>query len=337
MVKKKRFDIVSFLYILTSFFCVALIAYRIGELSLNDEIEGINLQVFANSRTTQKDIYKSKRGTIYDVNGTALAQDVSSYTLVAYLVPLKGENANNPKHVIDKELTADKLSLVLDIPKEQVLTYLNKDSQGAKQVEFGTKGRNLTELKKDEILALNLPGLDFIETQKRYYPFGNFLSYTLGYAKMNKILDDNGNELDEITGEMGVELYCNKELTGSDGYTMYQKDRNGYKIAGTNEVVVDSVNGNDVYLTIDSTIQLFVEQAINDTASVCPFEWATVMVADAKTGAILATASDPSFDPNYRNITKIHFDDLFTLLKAALTNPTVLFTLSVNVLIIKVL
>ena len=102
---------------------------------------------------------------------------------------------------------------------------------------------------------------------------------------------------------MGIEKQFNEELSGQDGYTFYQKDRNGYKIAGTDEVTVPAVDGNDVYLTIDSNIQLFLERALDKSDWYKNFEWSTIVVADAKTGAILANASTPSFDPNLRNMT----------------------------------
>ena len=101
---------------------------------------------------------------------------------------------------------------------------------------------------------------------------------------------------------MGVESYFNKELTGENGYTLYQKDRKGYRIPGTKEITVDAIDGKDIYLTIDSNIQLFVEQAITKMLEESSADWVSVMLADAKTGAILASATYPSFDPNTKNI-----------------------------------
>ena len=80
-----------------------------------------------------------------------------------------------------------------------------------------------------------------------------------------------------------------------------KKDRNGYKISGTDEIRVEAEDGDDVYLTVDSNIQLFVEQAIAESAKQYAFDGVNIMVADAETGAILASASYPSFDPNTRN------------------------------------
>ena len=298
--EKNDIKISAFLVVIALVFFI-VIGVRVAQLALADEIDGINLQVFASNRTTKTEILTGKRGTIYDKNGDVLAQNVSSYTLIAYLDENRTTNINNPKHVVDKEYTARMLATVLDISEEKLLTYLSKEN--VYQTEFGSKGKGLTELTKDAILSLGLPGIDFIETQKRYYPYGDFASYTLGYAKTVVTEDEDGSTSEEIVGEMGIEKQFNEELSGEDGYTFYQKDRNGYKIAGTDEVTVPAIDGNDVYLTLDSNIQLFVERALDKINYYKYFEWQTIIVADAKTGAILANASTPSFDPNLRNMT----------------------------------
>lgn len=297
--KQNNVRISLFLVIIALVFFVVIIA-RISQLALSDEIDGINLQKFASSRTTKTEILKAKRGNIFDKNGDALAQNVSSYTLIAYLSSSRTTDISNPKHVVDKEYTASMLATVLDISEEQILKYLSKEN--VYQTEFGSKGRGLTELTKDAILSLGLPGIDFIETQKRYYPYGDFASYTLGYAKTVVKEDEEGKSVETIVGEMGIEKQFDKELTGKDGYSFYQKDRSGYKIPGTKETRVESEDGNDIYLTIDSNIQLFLERAL-ENANWSNFEWQNIIIADAKTGAILATTSTPSFDPNVRNMT----------------------------------
>lgn len=284
------------------FFCFVLIIVRASYLALSDEVEGIDLEKFASNRITKTETILAKRGSILDTHGNVLAQNVSSYTLVAYLEESRTTNMDNPQHVVDKELTAEKLAPILNMDKEQILAYLSKE--GLYQTYFGTKGKGLTEITKDEILALNLPGLDFIETQKRYYPYGEFLSYTLGYARVKQVENEDGEVEEVLVGEMGIEKYCNDNyLTGTNGFTYYQKDRNGYKISGTKEVTQDAVDGMNVYLTIDSNIQLFVEEAIDKAQEKYDFEWMSIMLADAKTGAILSSSTYPTFDPNKKNMT----------------------------------
>lgn len=294
--KKKRNNIrYSRVIILISLLLFCVMIWRVIELGLSTEIDGINLKELASKRTTRTDTTSAKRGTIYSSNGDVLAQNVSSYKLIAYLDSKRTTNKNKPQHVVNKEETAEKLAPILEMEKEEILKYLNKEN--VYQTEFGSKGKGLNELSKKKIEDLNLPGLDFIESFKRYYPKGQFASYTIGYAKNT----DDDNSI--IKGEMGVEKYYDSILKGEDGYTTYQKDVRGYKIANTPVIKKDAVQGKDIYLTIDSNIQFFVEQALNNSDKDYDWDWFHITILDAKNGAVLGTATSPSFDPNKRNIT----------------------------------
>ena len=298
MKKKIRSVKVSNLALVCAFFFFGVLILRISHLALSKEIDGIDIQTFAKNRTTRETKLPAHRGTIYDANGNILSQDVSSYTLIAYLDPKRTIDEKNPQHVVDKEKTALVLSAILDMDKDQIIKYLSKT--GVYQTEFGAKGRGLNEITKDTIKAANLPGIDFIETTKRYYPYGDFASYLVGYAK--------ANEDDEVVGELGIEKSFNDSLKGEDGYIIYQKDRNGYQIAGTKEARKEAVNGDSVYLTIDNNVQFFVEKALSRMTTSDATRM-TILVAEAKTGKILAYATTPSFDPNKRNITN-YLDDI---------------------------
>lgn len=294
--KKKRNDIeYSKIIVVISLFLFVVIIFRVSELALSKEIDGVNLQELASKRTTKTETISAKRGNIYSADGDVLAENVSSYKLIAYLDSKRTTNENKPQHVVDKEKTAKLLAPILGMEEADVLKYLSKEN--VYQTEFGSKGKGLSELVKNKIEDLNLPGLDFIESYKRYYPKGDFASYIVGYAK--------GSQEDEtnIVGEMGIEKQYDSILKGTDGYIQYQKDLRGYQIAGTPVRTEPATQGKNIYLTIDSNIQFFVEQALNDADIDYDFEWFTFTVADAKTGAILATATSPSFDPNTRNIT----------------------------------
>lgn len=270
------------------FFLVILILYiQYCFLCLSKNIYGINMKEFASNRNTVKTTLVAKRGNIYDVSGNTLALNTTSYTMIAYLDSNRTKDKSNPKHVVDKEYTATKLSQALDGDYDYILKRLNSSS---KQVEFGTIGRNITELKKLSIEKLHLPGIEFVETTTRFYPNGNFASYVIGYAKS----DDDG----VINGKLGIESKYNDILKGTDGYYQYQQDKLGYRIPDTPDERVEAINGSDIYLTIDSSIQRFVESAIKDINDLYNPEWVVIEVMDAKTGDILATGSNPSFNPN---------------------------------------
>ena len=256
-------------------------------LSLSKSIYGINMTEFAANRNTVKKELIAERGKIFDINGEALALNVTSYTLIAYLDKGRVDSNNNPMYVQDKETTAKKLSEVLSADYSYIKERLESNLY---QVQFGNYGRNITELKKKEIESLNLQGISFVKTVNRYYPSGNFASYIIGYAKA----DEKGN----IDGKLGIESVFNKELNGKNGYEQYEQDKFGYKIPDTPEKHVKAVNGDDIYLTIDSSVQRFVESAIYKVDSEYDPEWTIIEVMDAKTGKILGSSSSTSFDPN---------------------------------------
>ena len=268
-----------------------MLILRLGYLCLTGKVDGINLKSFANKRNTKKETLYALRGNIYDVNGDVLAQTINSYTIIAYLDESRSKDSKVPLHVVNKEDTAEKLATVLDMSKEQILERLNKK---AYQVEFGSKGKGLTELQKEAIENLNLSGIDFITTHKRYYPNNNFLSYVIGYTSS----DEKGN----MKGLMGIEKQYDEKMTGTNGFVKYQKDLNGYKFPNSNEIRKEKIDGNDVYLTIDSNVQMSLETAINKAQNESSANWIVAVVADAKTGKILGSATSPSFNPNTKDI-----------------------------------
>ena len=274
---------------------------RVVQLGMSKKIDGIDLSILANQRTTRTDVISANRGAIYSADGDLLAQNVASYKLIAFLDPKRTTNKKKPQHVVNKEETAEKLAPILGMEKDEILKYLSKEN--VYQTEFGTKGKGLNEITKKQIDDLNLPGLGFIESYKRYYPKGDFASYTIGYTTGSS--EDN----DSIVGEMGIEKQYNDILKGEDGYTTYQKDLKGYRIANTPVITKDAIQGKDIYLTLNSSIQFFVEQAIIDADRSYDWEWFHITIMDAKTGAILGTATHPSFDPNVKDIS--NYLDLF--------------------------
>lgn len=268
-----------------------LIIAKLFYVAVSPTVDGVDLKAFALTRTTAVKKVSASRGTIYDNMGEVLAQDVRSYTVIAYLDSSRTTDPDKPYHVVDKQRTADLLSPIINMSSEDILKLLNRN---AYQVELGPGGRGITELVKQEIEALELPGIDFIKSSKRDYPYGDFASYIIGYAKKN----DDG----DIVGELGIEGKYDSKLKGTDGKIIYQKDAYGYKIAGTPEYEEKAESGVDIYLTLDSNIQMYLENAMakieKDGA-----EWASITIADTKTGAIVGSSSIPSFNPNILNIT----------------------------------
>jgi penicillin-binding protein 2B len=285
-IKRSRVRVNNLLILV--FFCCFLLA--IGKLifvAVSSNIDGKDLTAFANKRDTKKRVIPATRGNIYDVNKETIASNANSYTLIAYLSEKRTTNVDNPQHVIDKERTAKSLAEVLEMDYDYVLGRLNV--KGAYQVEFGTKGKNLSENQKVKIESLGLPGIGFIAGNKRYYKNNKIAPYIVGYAKTS--------EDGEINGEIGIERQYDNVLKGEDGYSEYQVDGAGYQM-GEPLVNKDPISGSDIYLTIDTGIQLILEDALHTLEENNTFDWFTMTVIDANTGAIVASTSSPSFNPN---------------------------------------
>ena len=265
---------------------------QLVHLSIFPKIYGIDMKEFSLNRNTTSNIIHATRGSVFDRDGSSLAINVTSYTVIAYLSPTRTGSSNEILHVQDPEYTAYKLSPILNMSVEKLKELMSQDLY---QVELGPGGRGITELKKQEIEALNLPGIDFIEDQKRYYPNGDFASYIIGYARKN----EDGS----ILGEMGIESKYDDILKGTDGFEEYQQDLNGYKIPDTPETRTNPVNGSNIYLTLDSNIQRFLETSVKTNSQKYKPDWMVISVMDAKTGDVLGSASTPSFDPNIKDIT----------------------------------
>lgn len=254
--------------------------------------DGQVLAVEAQKRYLKKQVLEAKRGTILDRRGKVIAEDIPSYTIAAILDP------DMPEHVTDPEETARKLAPLLNMDVADVERILKKD---AKQVEFGPNGRGISQTVKKQIEALKLPGIIFLRDSKRFYPNGTFASYVVGYAQKDEATN-------EVEGKMGIEKQFNEQLKEKDGYVVYEGDQQGFKLPHADEQIVPPQNGKNIYLTIDQNIQTFLEDAMNSVEKQYTPKKMIAIVADPKTGAILAMSTRPSFDPNKRNIEN-YFND----------------------------
>ena len=277
------------LVIITAFFLVFFlsIAYHFIEMALTGEKKGHDLYQYALNVYLAEEQVQGKRGTIYDRSGVALAEQLTSYTLYANLYEGYGDV------VEDIDDTANKLSTVIDLSAAEIKEILSKDR---KQVEFGNAGRQLTYLEKEKIEQMNLKGIKFTENIKRFYPNGMFASHTLGYTKWDEV-----NRVLEC--EMGIESYFDEYLQGKNGRIQYLRDKKGYVQPNKEEFVLEEASdGLDIYLTLDSTIQTLLEEAMDNVWESANPQSLVAVVANPKTGEILAMGSRSSFDPNIRDI-----------------------------------
>ena len=273
------------------FFLITLILIGADfvKLAVTKEKDGVNLVDRAYRLYSTQETIRSRRGTLYDRQGSPLAEELTSYKIYANLNPNYGKS-----YVQDFEMTAKKLSEKLNMSESEILARLSKE--GASQVEFGAAGRSLSYLEMNEIKTLELPGIDFIESSSRFYPNGVFASHTVGYS----VFDPQENRL---VGHMGLELAFDKELSGQNGEIAYFHDRKGYLLPNTEpEVLTEAVDGLDIYTTLDFNIQNTLESAMDVAYDEYHPENLIAVIADAKTGEILAASNRKTFDPNLRDV-----------------------------------
>ncbi|UFU00936.1 penicillin-binding protein [Radiobacillus kanasensis] len=255
------------------------------------EVSGVSLGTWADKQRTSTYEIEAKRGTIYDRNGMTLAYDRATYRLQAIVDESYSDNLEEPQHVTDPQQTAEKLAPLLNIEVEEMVKTMNEGiAEGQFQVEFGTKGRDLSQGTKEKIEALKLPGIQFQEESIRYYPNGQFASRVIGLAQKN--------EDSKISGVTGIELEMDELLSGEKGKVSYQRDKYSTKLLDPKEVMDEPDNGDNVYLTIDQKIQTFLEDAMSQVAEQYKPERMSAIVMDPKTGQVLAMANRPSYNPN---------------------------------------
>ena len=195
------------------------------------------------------------------------------------------------------EKTAEVLAEYIPLEKDAILSRLTDAKDRDKyQVEFGKAGRDISHETVLAIKKQKLPGLLFIEDQKRYYPNGVFASYLIGFAMKEE--DEKGNV--STVGKMGLEKTYNKELNGTDGKVNFKSDGFGFMLPKAEKAIVAAKDGYEIQLTLDKTIQNFVEDAMNRVESEYSPKKILAVVADPKTGEILAMSQRPAFHPSTR-------------------------------------
>ncbi len=264
-----------------------ILVLRYSYIMITGHSDGQDLVMRANEKYLVQNNEQAERGKIYDRNGKILAEDVERYKVVAVVDKSAGKSGDKPRYVEDKKKTAKELSKIIDMKPEEIEKRLNQKK--AFQVEFGQKGTNLTYQDKQKLEKMDLPGITLYPETERFYPNGNFASHLIGMAQKNP---DTG----ELKGALGVEKIFDSYLSGTKGALSYIQDIWGY-IAPNTKNEKSPKRGDDVHLTIDSNIQVFVEEALDDMVNRYQPKDLFAVVMDAKTGEILAFSQRPTFNP----------------------------------------
>ncbi|MGE7128620.1 penicillin-binding protein [Lysinibacillus xylanilyticus] len=300
--KKKRFRFQWGAFLLLIFYggLFFLLFSRMFMLQATGEVEGQELAARAAAKYSKESAITASRGKIYDTNGQVIAEDTLSYRLITVVNEKATTDAKKPRHVVNAEKTAKILAEYIPMDEDKIykqLTRVNDKGEKPYQVEFGSAGRGISHETMTKIKAEKLPGVLFVNDLKRYYPNGIFASHLIGFA----LKEENKDGTFTTKGKMGLELTYNKELTGKDGKVEYETDAFSYLLPNSEKMVTPAKDGDDIYLTLNKTIQSFLEEAMTEVEKEYNPESMTAIVADPKTGKILAMSQRPTFNPDTRD------------------------------------
>ena len=238
----------------------------------------------------------AKRGTIYDRNGVPIAEDATSYNVYAVIDKKYKSATGKILYVEDAQFNkvAEVFHQYLDMDEAYVKEQLSQPN--LTQVSFGAKGNGITyanmmAIKKD-LKDASVEGIDFTTSPNRSYPNGQFASSFIGLAQLHE--NEDGSK--SLLGTSGMESSLNSILAGKDGIITYEKDRLGNIVPGTEQVSQQTVDGKDVYTTISSPLQSFMETQMDAFQEKVKGKYMTATLVSAKTGEILATTQRPTFD-----------------------------------------
>jgi cell division protein FtsI (penicillin-binding protein 3) len=253
-----------FVGILILWSCLIL---RAGYLQFlpNDRLNALQNRQFQTKVTLQ-----ARRGAIVDREGRDLAMSATAYSLYA-----------DPKILENKKLAAKKLAKILGQSYESVYAKIKDGSR-----RFVWIQRMLEQNKADEVKALEMRGLSFVEEWRRVYPNETLLAQTLGF------MGSEGQGLE------GLELAYEPSMVGNNKKVMVKRDARGRPLIADGLLFTENPDGNELRLTVDSDIQYNLESELANAVTTFDADHAVGVVLDARTSAIVALASAPTFDVN---------------------------------------
>ena len=264
--KKMRFRIIIIGSIFSVFFTI------IGA-------KAVYLQIFCGPWLSQKAAnqyeasFKSseKRGTIYDTNLKEMAVSVDVISIAVH-----------PRQIKDARAMAKSLAGILKIDSKELIKKLSSDKK------FVWIKRRVTPKETEAVRNLKITGIDFIPEHNRFYPNKMLSAQILGFTN----IDDHGIE--------GIEFYYDAHLRGPTSKFTVLKDALGRGF-DAEKTTVSKFRGNNLILTIDSTIQYIAEKALEEAVTEFSAKSGMAVIMAPKTGAILAMAHFPFFNPNAFN------------------------------------
>lgn len=242
-------------------------------------VRGEELSEKAETQQLKDTEITAMRGTIYDSNGNVLAQSASVWNV--FIDPL---NIKDKQRDLIVDEFANLFGYDADEKKEfyDRTTHQNHYELVEKKVENNIKEKLSKFVSKNELGGC----IGTEQTTKRYYPYGTLASSVIGFTGA----DDQGLS--------GIESYYDEQLTGTNGRIITAKDAKSNNIANDYETSIAATDGDSIVLTINQTIQYYLEKGLRETMNEYQAKGAYGVVMNCNTGAVLAMSSLPDYDCN---------------------------------------
>ena len=284
--------------------CIVVTGIVSGVLFKVSVIDSKELSAMATDQQQSSFDIKAKRGTIYDRNNKVLAQSTTVWDVI--ISPGDIEK-NEPEN---REFICKGISDILGV-KYETLTEACKDTASRYYVVKKKVDRSTVEKINNFVLKNNLNRYSVytVENSERSYPNGTLAASVLGFVNEN----EEG---------YGIEAYYNSYLKGTDGRVITTTDAHGNAMPYDYSARYSAKDGNSLVLTIDETLQYYLEKNLEITVSQHKLaNRSTGIIMNAKTGAIVAMATSPGFDPN--DPSNVYFEsDKLTLAKMSADKKT---------------
>jgi cell division protein FtsI/penicillin-binding protein 2 len=232
-----------------------------------------------------------ERGDIY-------VQDLKDETIVPVATNQKLAFVyTDPRLIEEPDDTAKAIGEIFGYTEERIEALENRLDQPEDPYE--PIKREVEDKTLQKLLALELPGVHYILEESRIYPEPEMSGHILGFLGTN----DDGT----LSGKYGIEGYFDEELTGTDGFLVSERDISGRLIAVGDRQLEPSVDGSDIILTIDRTIQYMACSALNKAVADHQADGGSVVIVEPATGKVLAMCGAPDFDSNeYSQVASIN-------------------------------
>jgi len=273
------------IFFLVCFSMLAMLG-RLYYWQIMESTSGYSLAQRANAEHTQNQIVNAPRGLIYDIRGQLLATNVVRDDV--YIMPIQFAVDHPDTDTYQNDLKALVYSLHQVLPAVSEDDLMQDFSSGSSAVRIA---QAIDPSQSQQLRKLRLPDVFLEPRTLRSYPGGDLAAQILGYVQ-------DGSDSQDSQGFYGIEQQYNALLAGKPGSLTAETDLNGNPLTVGASSMQPAVNGADLTLTIDSSLQYFVQTGLAQAVKTMEAQSGAAVVIDARTGAVIAMAGAPSFDPN---------------------------------------